>query len=152
MRLEVDQVAEAPREAVWATLTDWERQPEWMLDAIEVHVLTPERTGEGVTLRCPTRLFGLTVQDVMRVTRWEQPRELEVTHLGRIITGTGAFVLDELGPRRTRVTWWEEVDPPLGAFGQWGANVVALPVLRRIFARSLRRLVQLAERDVAATR
>jgi carbon monoxide dehydrogenase subunit G len=150
VRLEVEQVVAAPRAVVWQVLTDWERQPEWMRDAKEVHVLTPERTGEGVTLRCPTNLLGLTVQDVMRVTTWDAPRELGVTHLGRIITGTGAFVLDEVDAQRTRVRWWEEIDPPLGALGEWGANTLVLPVLRRIFSGSLRALADVAEREARA--
>jgi uncharacterized membrane protein len=151
MRLEVVKDAAAPRETVWQVLTDWERQPEWMLDAKAVHVLTPERSGEGVTIRCPTNLLGVTVQDVMRVTGWREPEYLEVTHLGRIITGYGAFELASLGPDRTRITWWEEVDPPLGALGEWGASTLVLPILRRIFGRSLGNLARLAEREVAAT-
>lgn len=150
MRLELVQPVAAPREVVWSVLTAWERQSDWMLDAKAVEVLTPERTGEGVTLRCPTNLLGITVQDVMRVTGWREPSYLEVTHLGRIITGTGAFELTEDGPDATVVTWWEEVDPPLGALGEWGATILVLPILRRIFARSLRNLARLAEEDAAA--
>jgi hypothetical protein len=150
VRLELVQPVAAPRDVVWSVLTAWERQPDWMLDAKAVHVLTPERTGEGVTLRCPTNLLGITVQDVMRVTGWEEPSYLEVTHLGRIITGTGAFELAEDGPDATIVTWWEEVDPPLGALGEWGATTLVLPILRRIFARSLGNLARLAEEDGAA--
>jgi hypothetical protein len=149
MRLQVVQDVAAPRPKVWALLTDWERQPEWMLDAKEVHVLTPARTGEGVTLRCPTNLMGITVQDVMRVTGWREPSYLEVTHLGKIITGYGAFELDELDAHTTRITWWEEIDPPLGAFGEWGASTFVLPIIRRIFARSLRGLAELAETEAA---
>ncbi len=147
MRLEVTQQVAAPRAVVWRTLTTWERQPEWMLDAKDVHVLTPQRTGVGVTIRCPTNLLGVTVQDVMRVTGWEEPSYLEVTHLGKIITGSGAFVLEEEGPDATKVTWWEEVDPPLGRLGELGASTLVLPVLRRIFGRSLRNLADLAEQD-----
>lgn len=150
MRLEVVQDIAAPRATVWSVLTEWERQPEWMLDAKAVHVLTPQREGEGVTLRCPTNLLGVTVQDVMRVTGWREPTYLEVTHLGRIITGSGAFDLVSLGPERTRVRWWEEVDPPLGAVGEWGATTFVLPALRRIFARSLANLGRLAEQEHAA--
>lgn len=149
MRLEVVEDVAAPRGIVWAVLTEWERQPEWMLDAKEIHVLTPERTGEGVTLRCPTNLMGITVQDVMRVTGWEEPSYLEVTHLGKIITGHGAFELAELDRATTRITWWEEIDPPLGVFGEWGASTFVLPVIRRIFARSLRGLAALAETEAA---
>ena len=145
MRIEVEVEADAPRQVVWDVLTDWERQPEWMLDAKAVHVLTPHREGEGVTIRCPTNLLGFTVQDVMRVTKWVEPSELEVTHLGRIITGTGAFELEELGPERTRIRWWEEIDPPLGAVGRVGAELVVAPFTRRLFGRSLRNLAVAAE-------
>jgi carbon monoxide dehydrogenase subunit G len=147
MRLEVTQEIGAPRPTVWRVLTEWERQPEWMLDAKDVEVLTPVREGVGVTIRCPTNLLGVTVDDVMRVTGWEEPRFLEVVHLGRVITGTGAFELEELGAKRTRITWWEEIDPPLGAVGRWGARTLVLPVIRRIFARSLAGLGTLAEAE-----
>jgi carbon monoxide dehydrogenase subunit G len=149
MRLEVVQDVAAPRETVWAVLTDWERQSEWMLDAKAVHVLTPQREGVGVTIRCPTNLFGVTVQDVMRVTEWEEPTRLGVTHLGKIITGSGAFDLVALGPERTRVRWWEEVDPPLGAVGEWGASTFVLPLIQRIFRRSLANLGRIAEQEHA---
>lgn len=149
MRLEVSQEVDASRETVWAVLTTWERQPEWMLDAKSVEVITPRRTGEGVTIRCPTNLLGVTVEDVMRVTDWQEPERLAVVHLGSIITGTGAFELVDLGDARSRIDWWEEVDPPLGALGEWGASTFVLPILRRIFARSLRNLAALAEADAA---
>jgi carbon monoxide dehydrogenase subunit G len=150
MRLEITRHVAAPRQVLWDVLTDWERQPDWMLDAKAVHVLTPQRSGEGVTLRCPTNLMGVTVQDIMRVTGWEEPSYLEVTHLGKIITGHGAFELAEDGPRATVLTWWEEVDPPLGALGEWGASTLVLPILRRIFGRSLRNLAELAEQEAGA--
>lgn len=145
MRIELDVVTTAPREVVWDVLVDWERQSEWMLDAKAVHVLTPEREGQGVTIRCPTNLLGFTVQDVMRVTRWEPRRALEVVHLGSIITGTGAFeLLDGPGDGST-IHWWEEVDPPLGALGEWGASTFVAPIIRRIFTRSLTNLAHMAE-------
>ena len=147
MRLEVERHADAPREVVWEVLTQWERQPEWMLDAKSVEVLTPEREGVGVTIRCPTNLMGVTVEDVMRVTGWRDREELEVTHLGRVITGSGAFLLFDVPGGGTRIEWWEEVDPPLGAFGEWGATTFVLPVLKRIFGRSLSRLARLAEEE-----
>ena len=132
-------------------LTQWERQPEWMLDAKSVEVLTPEREGVGVTIRCPTNLLGVTVEDVMRVTGWQHQEELEVTHLGRVITGSGAFLLSDAPDGGTRIAWWEQVDPPLGALGEWGATTLLLPILKRIFGRSLARLARMAEAEVRAT-
>lgn len=156
MRLEVTREVAAARQVVWDVLTRWEEQPRWMLDAVSVEVLTPARTGVGVTLRCPTNLLGVIVDDVMRVTRYEEPAVLEVIHLGGIITGEGGFELEPLvaqssGPG-TRITWWEEVVPPLGHVGAWGAERLVLPVLERIFARSLARLAALAEADAAPDR
>jgi carbon monoxide dehydrogenase subunit G len=149
VRLDVSIDIAAPRQAVWEVLTDWERQPEWMLDAQSVEVLTPVREGVGVTLRCPTNVLGVTVEDVMRVTGWDEPARLEVLHLGRVITGSGAFELTETGPDRTRIDWWEEVDPPFGALGEWGASVFVRPILGRLFSRSLRRLAELVEPSAA---
>lgn len=147
MRLELTRTIAAPRAVVWRVLTEWERQSEWMIDAQAVHVLTPERTGEGVTIRCPTNLFGVTVQDVMRVTRWEEPAHLEVVHLGRIITGRAAFELTSSGDADTDLLWWEEVTPPLGRLGEWGASTLVLPLLRRLFTRSLDNLAALCEAE-----
>lgn len=150
MRVDVVQEVAAPRELVWKVLTAWERQPEWMLDAKSVAVLTPQRTGEGVTIRCPTRLLGATVQDIMRVTGWDPPRYLEVTHLGRVITGVGAFELTGAGAI-TEVCWWEEIDPPLGVVGEAGARLVVRPIVARIFARSLARFAALCEASGVAS-
>ena len=142
MRLELHAEIAAPRDVVWQVLTSWERQPEWMTDARAVHVLTPHRRGVGVTIRCPTRLLGVTVQDVMRVTGWEEARYLEIEHLGKVIRGVAAFELEDRG-EGTLVRWWEEIDPPLGAVGEWGASTFALPVLRRVFDRSLTNFARL---------
>lgn len=147
MRVDLEVTSTAPRERVWSVLVDWERQPEWMLDAKAVHVLSPQRTGEGVTIRCPTNLLGFTVQDVMRVTGWREGEYLEMTHLGRVITGTGAFELVDAPGGGTTIRWWEQVDPPLGALGEWGATTFVAPVIRAIFRRSLANLARAAEED-----
>ena len=147
MRLEIEAVSAAPRALVWRVLTDWERQPEWMVDALAVEVVSPHREGVGVTIRCPTNLVGATVDDVMRVTRWEEGRTLEVVHLGRVIVGTGGFELHDGPGGTTRIVWWEEIDPPLGALGRWGASRIVLPYLRRLFQRSLTQLAGRSEQE-----
>lgn len=132
-------------ERVWQLLTRWKRQPEWMVDARSVEVVSSDRRGRGVTLRVPTKLLGATVMDVMRVTDWDPPRRLEVVHLGRVIRGRGAFELEPIAAGRTRVTWREWIDPPLGWFGRLGVDLVVRPVTDRLFRRSLDNLKDLAE-------
>lgn len=149
-RLEVSRRIAAPPDAVWDVLTDWERQATWMIDARSVELLTPQRTGVGVALRCPTRILGITVEDRLRVTGWDPPHRLEVEHLGRIITGRAAFELEadavDGEGAGTRLRWWEEVDPPLGALGRWATRRIVLPYTARLFARSLDRLAAIVER------
>ncbi|MFT5223976.1 MAG: hypothetical protein ACI867_002304 [Glaciecola sp.] len=156
VRVEVVVKSQADRAQVWRTLVNWERQSEWMLDAKSVEVVSENREGVGVTIVCPTNLLGFTVRDVMRVTRWVQDEVLEVIHLGKIITGVGAFELQDTpaeaggAPAGTTIRWWEEVDPPGGAVGSWGADTFVAPIVRRIFTRSLTNLARLAEQDSAA--
>ncbi len=145
MRVEVECHVAAARERVWAMLTDWERQSTWMMDAISVEVLTPRREGTGVTIRCPTRLLGFVVDDVMRVTRWEPDHRLDVVHLGRVIRGHGSFELHDAPGAATRLVWSEWIDPPLGAFGALGARLVVRPFVTILFGRSLRRFARLVD-------
>lgn len=144
MRLAVATVTAASRARVWDVLVDWEQQPQWMLDAKAVEVLTPQRDGVGVTIRCPTNLLGITVDDTMRVEAWEPARYLEIAHLGRIIRGRGAFELADVDGG-TRIVWWEDVPTPFGILGEILGTLFVLPVLEQVFHRSLRRLAARAE-------
>lgn len=151
MRIEVSRYLFAPATIVWSALTDWEGQADWMLDAEEVHVVSEHREGVGVRLRCPTNVLGLTVEDEMEVTAYDEERRLAIRHTGRVITGTGEFLLepDEIG---TRVVWREEIDPPLGAVGEVGARTLVRPYVGRLFGRSLDRLKQRCEREARRER
>lgn len=149
MELAVGVEVDAVPQLVWEVLTEWERQPGWMVDARSVTVVSEARRGTGVTLRVPTSLLGATVVDVMRVTDWQEAERLEVVHLGRIIRGRGAFELSPLPGGRTQLTWREWIDPPLGWVGRLGTEMVVVPFTRRLFARSLDNLVREIERRTA---
>jgi uncharacterized protein YndB with AHSA1/START domain len=77
-RIDID----APPERVWATLTDWESQGEWML-------ATDVRTVGGPAQRLHGRLAARTglplpggrhvgILDTMIITTWEPPRLVEL--------------------------------------------------------------------------
>ena len=149
MELSVSVEVDAPRQTVWDQLVDWETQSDWMVDAKSVEVVSEQRSGRGVTIHVPTNLLGVTVLDIMRVTEWREPEWLEVEHLGKVITGRGAFELQELAEDRTRIVWHEWIDPPLGAVGRWGAKTFVRPFTERLFRRSLANLARLAEERAA---
>jgi uncharacterized protein YndB with AHSA1/START domain len=144
-RIEVDIHIAAPPEQLWAVLADWEAQPRWMADARSVTVLSPQRAGAGTVVRCMTDLIGgLVVTDDMVVTEWDPPRVLAIRHLGRIIRGVGAFELEPTAAG-TRFTWWEEIDSPFWALGDALTTVAVVPLVRRVFERSLAELKRVAE-------
>jgi uncharacterized protein YndB with AHSA1/START domain len=102
-RIDVD----APPEQVWAALTDWTRQGEWML-------ATDVRTVGGPAQRLHGRLAARTglplpggrrvgVLDTMIITKWDPPRLVEVQHTGRIVRGPGTFEVLPRGEHSTLV-------------------------------------------------
>ena len=135
-RIDVD----ASPEQVWATITDWERQGEWML-------LTDVRTVDGPAQRLHGRLAARTglplpggrhlgVLDTMIITKWEPPRLVEVQHTGRIVRGPGAFEVVPRGEHATLVcseTWYL----PYGLLGR-----VGWALSRRLVVWGLRRSLQ----------
>ncbi len=88
----------------------------------------------------------------MRVTAWSEPELLEVTHLGTIITGCGAFELTRSARTARASTGGRRSNRRSVALGEWGATTFVLPILRRIFTRSLTNLARLAEAEVAGDR
>jgi hypothetical protein len=146
-RIEATTHVEAPPEAVWAALVDWENQPRWMVDARSAVVLSPQREGSGVVLRCRTDILGgIVVTDDLTVTDWDKPRMLGVRHLGALIRGVGTFELSST-PHGTCVVWWEEAAVPLGGVGDALATALAVPGLQRVFRRSLAALKRICESD-----
>ena len=102
-RIDVD----ASPEQVWATLTDWERQGEWML-ATDVRTVGGPAQGLHGRLAARTGLplpggRHVGVLDTMIITKWEPPRLVEVQHTGRIVRGPGTFAVRPRGAHATVV-------------------------------------------------
>ena len=152
VELPVPVEVDAPAAAVWAYVTDWERQGEWMLGT-RVRVTGGDGRGVGTTLHAVTGVGPLGVPDTMEVVEFVEPTETTlgraaVRHTGRIIKGDGFFEVAPLGPRRCRFTFTELIDLPLGALGRLGWPLVR-PVVKAGFVASLRRM---ADRCAAAHR
>lgn len=135
---------------VFAAMTDWDAQHEWMLGT---HVEGRERggRGEGATFAAFTGMGPIGFWDPMRITRWEEPRVVEVLHEGNVVRGTGEFRVEPHGSG-SRFVWREDVDLPLGALGRAGW-VIVKPLLAAGVAYSLRRFARFAvARSSAGTR
>ena len=126
-----------PPEVVWALITDWEHQDDWMLEASDFEVVGEQREGVGVESRATVRIAGIRTRDTVRVSMWEPPRILVIDHIGWV-KGLGEIQLQPVS-EGTRMRWRETLFPPpkLGPFGRLGLRLTS-PLMRRIFRRDLR--------------
>ena len=131
----------APPEAVFAAVADWEGQSAWVAFTTVTAGGGPHRVGERLV--AVTKVAGVGFSDPMEVTRWEPPRRIDVRHHGRVLRGTGTFLV-EPAPGGAWFVWSEDLDLPLGAAGRFGFAVVG-PVFRLMLRRSLRRLARMVE-------
>ncbi len=139
----VDVVVDAPVEAVWAAVVDWERQDEWMLGT-RVRVVGGRSEGMGARLEAVTGVGPLAVTDPMVVTEWEPPNRCVVRHTGPVVRGIGVFEVLALPHGRSRFVWTEELDLPLGLLGRAGWSLVR-PAMVAGVRTSLRRLARRVE-------
>lgn len=138
---------DAPPAQVWAALTDWDRQGDWML-ATTVRATMGQGRQVGAEVQAFTGIARIGFLDRMRITRWEPPHVCEVMHFGRLVRGPGAFTVRETGSG-SRVIWAEELELPLGRVGRLGWPLVR-PAARWGLQRSLHRFARWA-RDYPAT-
>lgn len=147
--IELDVIVDAPPEAVWALVTDWERQGEWMLGT-DVHVVSGDGASVGSAIAAWTGAGRAGFTDTMTITRWEPPFECDVLHTGRVVRGTGRFAVVALPSGRSRFVWEESLDLPLGAAGRLGWPLVR-PAFVAGVKSSLHRMAALAEQENAGS-
>jgi uncharacterized protein YndB with AHSA1/START domain len=119
--LELSVQVAAPPATIFAAMTDWERQSEWVFGT---HVKVVAGDGKSVGSEIDAVTFG--VSDRMRITRWDPPHAVEVEHLGKVVRGTGVFAV-----RGSRFVWTERLDVPF-----------FFPLVKPLFVLMLRRSLQ----------
>jgi len=109
----------APQVAVWRKIADWESQGEWMLQT-KVWVTSEKSSGVGTSIAAFTgplykfypRVKSPGLLDLMTVTKWEEPSRCDVVHVGKVLKGTGSFLLTQEGESVTRFDWSETIEAP----------------------------------------
>ena len=134
-------------ELVWAALIDWEAHGDWMV-ATTVQRTTGDTDGVGAGIEGITKLGPFAVHDTMTFSQWQpppaSPARCVVEHTGKLVRGSGAFEVEDLGDGRSRVVWSEWVQLPLGLVGET-AWLAVRPVVALFLGVSLRRLARLVE-------
>jgi hypothetical protein len=99
----------AGQQRVWDMVVDWPAQREWILAT-----KTEGGHGFGARLTGWTGLGPLRFADPMEITEWQPPCRCTVTHLGKIVRGSGVF---EVLPRAERggceLRWTEVIELPV---------------------------------------
>jgi hypothetical protein len=143
---------DAPAAEVWAAVTDWPGQGEWMLGTA-VRVDGPgDGRALGARLVAVTGAGPLAVRDPMEIIEWDAPRRCVVRHHGAVVRGLGVVEVVELGPERAQFAWTEALELPLGRLGALGWPLVR-PLFRLGVRVSLERMARLvAQRWRAGSR
>lgn len=135
---------EAPADAVWAALVDWDAHRTWML----LTHASADGAGLGAEVVATTGIGRVSFRDTMTVTQWEpppaDPARCVVAHTGDVVRGSGAFEVASTGQGRCRIVWSEWIRPPLGLFGDVGWLGVR-PIAAVFLTASLRRLARRVE-------
>jgi uncharacterized protein YndB with AHSA1/START domain len=132
----------ASPEQVFRVLTDWSRHREWM-PLTRAWVVNGDGQGTGSRLAAFTGIGPLGFVDTMVITRWDPPHAVEVRHTGRVIRGTGRFLVLPRAGGGSVIVWEEDLMVPFGFMGRFGRSV-SRPVSTAFLRRSLHRLAALS--------
>jgi hypothetical protein len=111
------------QEETWRAIVDWKAQSNWMLQT-KVWVTSKDNQGVGTSIAAFTgplhriypRMKWLGVLDLMEVTAWQPPARCDVIHNGKIIKGTGTFLIEAIDSKSSYFHWSEEIQAPAPIF------------------------------------
>jgi carbon monoxide dehydrogenase subunit G len=142
VELTLDVPVDAPEQAVWDAVVDWDHQGEWMLGT-RVRGTVQGGAGVGGGLEAFTGVGRVGFLDTMVITAWDPPHRCEVLHTGKLVRGTGIFEVRAEGDR-SRFVWTERLELPLGRLGQLAWRAVR-PAAAAGIKRSLEKLARQIE-------
>lgn len=133
------------KEVLWRYLINFEDQPRWMKDAIEIRVRQRSDEIVGTTFETLTKVGPLKTTDVMQVVSVIENRMIEIEHQG-LIGGRGFFEVHDFTPGNCIFYWIEELTFPW-YLGAAITEQLAGIVLRQIFQRDLNNLRDLVQAE-----
>jgi hypothetical protein len=110
---------DATQQEVFDKVVDWESQGEWMLGT-KVKGTKNNGQGLGGEIVAWTGFWKIGFNDPMVITKWVEPKIVDVTHLGKIVKGTGSMIVERIDENKSRFIWSESINLPLGLIGKFG--------------------------------
>lgn len=136
----------ASAQEVFDGATDWDGQGAWMLGTT-VRATAQDGRGVGGRVAAFTGVGRVGFLDTMEITAWQPPYRCDVRHTGRVVRGTGSFVVEPGDGGASVFVWREDLELPLGGLGRAG-----WPLIRPLFAAGVRLSLRRFARWVEAGR
>jgi hypothetical protein len=110
-------IIQASQAQVFDAITDWDHQAAWMIGT-KVHgtVLDGHAVEGQIEARTAIGPFGFL--DTMTVTAWQPPDRCSVQHTGKVVRGSGDFIVTRISEESAQFTWNEHIDLPFGLIGR----------------------------------
>jgi uncharacterized protein YndB with AHSA1/START domain len=93
-----------PPEIVWAYLTDFPQNPEWLTQVTAVRV-NGSPLGVGTQITEVRRVPGRLVEAMIEITEWQPPQRLRKTSPSGGLRADGLYVLTALPSGGTQLTF-----------------------------------------------
>jgi hypothetical protein len=138
----------SPAAHVFSCLTNWAGQSEWMVGTT-VRATKQQGIGVGGEISAFSGISPFGFTDTMVITDWEPPLKCSVLHTGKIVQGTGDFIVTPLSAHKSLFTWTEDFIIPFGILGKtdW---LIARPFAQLGVQVSLQRFARWAEAQAGA--
>jgi uncharacterized membrane protein len=151
MRVEEKIVVNAPREAVWAYMTEPRNYPLFFAGITRWDVEGRKRRGLGARYRLLMRVGSADVGGLIEVVEFDEPGDMAWTSVMGI-EQRGRWRLRERGANRTAVTFRLSYSAPGGLLG-WLSDQFSAPLVRRNLEgtlEALKRQVEVLQTEAAA--
>jgi uncharacterized membrane protein len=147
MRVERELVVNAPRDVVWAYITDPANYTAFFSGITRWDVEGRKRRGVGARYRILMRVGSAEVGGLVEVVEFDEPGDMAWTSvLG--LDQRGRWRLRERGPNRTSVTYRMSYQAPGGLIG-WLTEQISAPVVRKYVRQTLENLKRHIEASLA---
>lgn len=82
----------------------------WVTSQIREGVGTSISAFTGPLYKFYPKFSSLGLLDTMVVTKWQPPEICDVVHTGKVLKGTGSFVLSPINSTSTKFNWSETIE------------------------------------------
>ena len=109
----------ANQQQVFDSFVNWESQGDWMLGT-KVERTKNNGIGVGGEINAWTGFWKIGFNDPMVITKWEEPKVVDMKHLGKVVKGEGSMIVEKIDENNSKFIWSETIELPFSIFGLIG--------------------------------